>query len=1118
MAERKKKTAEEMAREQKEISISEFFEKNKHLLGFDNPTKALLMCTKEFVDNSLDACEEAAIIPDISVKVRQLRDENFRVTVQDNGPGIVKENIGRVFGKLLYGSKFFKLSQSLTGDEPVIILRNGKVEILPIGNFVDTYLGPGDEEFDISDLNVSVPAFDRKSQRYTIRNVSHVIRHKRRNEIIKIRLATKREIKVTGCHSLFALNDDGDVVDIEARELKKGDCLVIPRRLPPMVDIREINVLDYLSSKQFSDKYLYVYGIDKSYIKELIHGAEVIHKTTDKSRKYYRIKTPTGIYDILDDSYKQYADKGFLPLHLVLRLGINNRFKDCVIQTYHHGKITKFPVSIELTESFMRFLGLYVAEGHCDRRQIGFTLGKHEDHYINEIVNFAKTTGLSATIEPRDTSIRVKIFGGPLHVLMEIWCGRGAKNKKIPEFVFRTDNHLQTHFLSGYIDGDGHRGKDFIQATTVSKELTNQMCYLFLMQGKVASISKRMNKGLGKTPSECFNIFVFTGHGTKVFETFPKEMFHKYYNAKRGTSARKLFEAFGLGFRYNISKKFESVMENINYGSMTLEDIQKILASQNLRITKTHINFLEKNGYASVAGGCVSITSKGRVVLNIIHKMRAFSLSDLCIVPIEEIEVIDEGYEYIYDLSVPVYENFIGGFGGISCHNSRGQQGIGASACVLYSQLTTGSNTKIWSKTEKDKKMHYYELQIDTKKNEPVILKEDTLEPTFEHGVKVELDVVGRYRRWVDDYLKQTSIANPFAKISYTAPDGTKTTFPRSINELPKPAKEMKPHPYGIEFGIIQRMLASTASRSLLAFLTNEFSSVGAHTAREMCKVSKLNRDMKPAELDREQIEKLLNAMQKVRVQRPPTDCLSPIGKDELETSLKREFPTAEFIISRSREPEVYRGFPFQIEIGIVYGGELKEDTIEVFRVANRVPLLYQAGACATTEAVKETDWKRYGLNQQSNALPTGKMVLVVHMASVWVPFVSESKEAIAPYPDIVKEMKLAIQDAGRELSRYLSGKRRAGEQKRRILIFERYSTEVAEALSRITGKNKNDIEKKLKSFIGERVKINEEGEVEGIEGAKEGPVEEKTQPQTAEERMKQKREKQTTLKSENRE
>ncbi len=423
----------------------------------------------------------------------------------------------------------------------------------------------------------------------------------------------------------------------------------------------------------------------------------------------------------------------------------------------------------------------------------------------------------------------------------------------------------------------------------------------------------------------------------------------------------------------------------------------------------------------------------------------------------------------------------------------RGQQGIGISACVLYSQLTTGSNTKVWSKTENDKKMHYYELMLDTSKNEPKIIKEETHDASFESGVKVEMDVSGRYRKWVEDFLRQTSISNPFAKIIYTAPDGTKTTFPRTANELPKQAKEMKPHPYGVEFGILQRMAEKTSSRSISSFITNDFSSVGATTAKEICKIAKVDESKKPAELTREEIEKILTAITKVKIQRPPTDCLSPVGKDDLEKSLKKEYPGAEFISVRSRDPDVYRGFPFMIEVGVVYGGDIKNESGELLRFANKVPLLYQGGACATTEAVKETDWKRYGLQQSNNSLPTGPIVILIHMCSVWVPFVSESKEAMAPYPDIVKEMKLALQDIGRELSRYLSGKRRAGEAKRRVLLFERYSTEVAEALSLLSGKNKNDLEKKLKSFIGDRVKINEAGEVEGIEGAKEkAPPEDK--------------------------
>src|SRR3989304_249983 len=107
-----KKTAEEFAKEQKEISVSEFFEKNKHLLGFDNPTKALLMAGKEAVDNSLDACEEAGILPEITVKIKTIGEDKYRVTIQDNGPGVVKEQIPKIFGKLLYGSKFFRMLQS----------------------------------------------------------------------------------------------------------------------------------------------------------------------------------------------------------------------------------------------------------------------------------------------------------------------------------------------------------------------------------------------------------------------------------------------------------------------------------------------------------------------------------------------------------------------------------------------------------------------------------------------------------------------------------------------------------------------------------------------------------------------------------------------------------------------------------------------------------------------------------------------------------------------------------------------------------------------------------------------------------------------------------------------
>jgi DNA topoisomerase-6 subunit B len=109
---RKKSTAEHMASRQREISVSEFFTKNRHLLGFDNPAKALLTAIKEGVDNSLDACEEGGIAPDLEIIIREIDEGRFTISVSDNGPGIVKSQIPKIFGKLLYGSKFHTLKQS----------------------------------------------------------------------------------------------------------------------------------------------------------------------------------------------------------------------------------------------------------------------------------------------------------------------------------------------------------------------------------------------------------------------------------------------------------------------------------------------------------------------------------------------------------------------------------------------------------------------------------------------------------------------------------------------------------------------------------------------------------------------------------------------------------------------------------------------------------------------------------------------------------------------------------------------------------------------------------------------------------------------------------------------
>lgn len=415
---------------------------------------------------------------------------------------------------------------------------------------------------------------------------------------------------------------------------------------------------------------------------------------------------------------------------------------------------------------------------------------------------------------------------------------------------------------------------------------------------------------------------------------------------------------------------------------------------------------------------------------------------------------------------------------------SRGQQGIGGSGAILYSQLTTGKPTNIISSIGNGK-TSFYELMIDIKKNEPEIISHQHIADGKNwHGMKIEMEVEGRYiesRQSIPEYIRQIAIANPYAEIIFDGPNG-KLEFKRGANKLPPLPREIKPHPHGIELGILRRMLKHTKSRTLASFLTNDFSRVGANSAKEMCKLAGIDPKISPNRLERDDTEKLFKAMRKVKLVRPPTDCLSPLGEDLLIKGLQKEIK-AEFFTSITRPPTVYRGNPFQVEVGIAYGGELPpEGSVDIMRFSNRVPLLYQGGDCAITKAITATDWRRYGLQQSGRSLPTGPAVILVHLASVWVPFISESKQAIASYPVIIKEIKLGLQEAGRRLQRYIAGRRRIEMHQRRRMIFERYIPEVAMSLSKLTKARAKLIEEKLKNIAQKRTEVKTRGTKEESE------------------------------------
>ncbi len=405
---------------------------------------------------------------------------------------------------------------------------------------------------------------------------------------------------------------------------------------------------------------------------------------------------------------------------------------------------------------------------------------------------------------------------------------------------------------------------------------------------------------------------------------------------------------------------------------------------------------------------------------------------------------------------------------------SRGQQGIGISAAGMYGQLTTGEPVDIISRIGSKKPAHHYQVKIDTTKNKPQIILDEECDFELSTGTSVTITLEGKYqkgRQSVDEYIAQTAIANPHATMIYNAPDGERYEYERKTQEAPFVPKEIKPHPYGVELGLLLKMAHESSYKQLTAFLQKEFSRVSLRVANQICEKAKIRGTLRPTRITLKQAEALHQAISETKIIAPSTDCIGPIGAEQLEEGLRRVVD-ADFYAACSRTPAVYRGNPFLIEAALAYGIKSKngkkngngdkEPLMRLNRIANRVPLLYQQSGCAVYKAVLDINWRNYAMSQSRGALPAGPVMLMVHMASVWVPFTSESKEAIAHYPEIIKEIQLAVQECGRKLGMYLRKKKRIQQELEKRSYIETYLPYIGEALQEILSLKQKQVDKIL--------------------------------------------------------
>ncbi|MFH1404461.1 MAG: DNA topoisomerase VI subunit B [Candidatus Altiarchaeota archaeon] len=430
----------------------------------------------------------------------------------------------------------------------------------------------------------------------------------------------------------------------------------------------------------------------------------------------------------------------------------------------------------------------------------------------------------------------------------------------------------------------------------------------------------------------------------------------------------------------------------------------------------------------------------------------------------------------------------------------RGQQGIGVTGVTLFSQMTTGKPMKILTSTGNGK-IHEVHLLVDVVKNKADVIETKIITGKW-RGTEIEGELkgvlfnLGEYGPY--EYIRRTAIANPHLSITFMDPEGRKSVFQRSSKLVPKPPVETKPHPKGMDTDELLQMAKKSISRHVSSFLESDFTRISKSKVGEI--QAKVNFDLKknPRKLTWAEAEEIAAAFEQVDFMAPPVGGLRPIGEKQIHSAvtsiLKPEF---ESIVTRN--PTTYSGgIPFQVEVAVAYGGNAGRSSgegkkSEVMRFANSAPLLFDYGGCGISEAVSSVDWKRYDIRDFDNA----PITVFVNLVSVYVPYTSAGKQSVSSNPDVVKEIRMALMEVARKFQRYHSKKRREFEKEARLHSLMKYSTELAAAIARMTGKDEGKILKDLQNLIKYRLKIEgieeaaeEEEEVETTFDDKEGDVE----------------------------
>lgn len=408
---------------------------------------------------------------------------------------------------------------------------------------------------------------------------------------------------------------------------------------------------------------------------------------------------------------------------------------------------------------------------------------------------------------------------------------------------------------------------------------------------------------------------------------------------------------------------------------------------------------------------------------------------------------------------------------------TRGQQGIGISAAVTWAQLTNASGVLVTSKTSRMRKALQATIDVDIKQNKGTVKSKDSIDWDKPHGLRVEFRIDGRIQLNGDGglltYLEGTTLVNPHLKIKYKLAENDWVEIDRVSDVVPDVPAPTLPHPHTMKLGEFITHAGLFGKVEFGKFLKTGFSRVSDLTLKDLVKngLPKALLAQPTNKLNEEQLKTAFQVIGKTDLQSPSTRSVLTVGEESMAKSILR-LGDVDFFSVVTRKPRIADFKPVVVEVALArfLNRGAENESIQLLRFANRVPLQFDKSACAITNAVESVNWRSYGLQQSKDSLPLGPYVFAVSVVSPFIKFKNASKETIDASDELVEEIRRALMQAGQKLSRHIRRENKEADLERKIAHIEQFGPILVDGLVRISGAKparKAKAEEGLKKLLG---------------------------------------------------